>query len=84
MYNLFCAGVSLRCRWYPTAAVVLDGRVLEVVLASVTPIHLTLYIFQGMMSLLCMWYSTAAVVLDGRGGARRQLWYSTVAVVLCY
>ena len=63
---------------------VLDGRVLWVLLAPVTPIHLTLYMFPETVSLLCMWYSTAAVVLDGRGGARRQLWYSTVAVVLCY
>ena len=42
--------------------VVLDGRVLWVLLAPVTPIHLTLYMFPETVSLLCMWYSTAAVV----------------------
>ena len=43
---------------------VLDGRVLWVLLAPVTPIHLTLYMFPETVSLLCMWYSTAAVVPD--------------------
>ena len=61
--------------------VVLDGRVLWVLLAPVTPIHLTLYMFPETVSLLCMWYATAAVVLDCRGGIPLLLWYSTSAVV---